>query len=62
MKKVEKYMELLKELKTLGEQIMEEFEWEDDVEIPEGQYDEICCMDEHLDCCMRIMEREGKRK
>ena len=57
MKKVEKYMELLKELKTLGEQIMEEFEWED-TEIPEGQYDEVCCMDEHLDCCMRIMERE----
>ena len=50
-------MELLKELKTLGEQIMEEFEWED-TEIPEGQYDEVCCMDEHLDCCMRIMERE----
>lgn len=57
MKKIEKYMELLKELKTLGEQIMEEFEWED-TEIPEGQYDEVCCMDEHLDCCMRIMERE----
>ena len=57
MKKVEKYMELLKELKALGEQIMEEFEWED-TEIPEGQYDEVCCMDEHLDCCIRIMERE----
>lgn len=57
MKKVEKYMELLKELKTLGEQIMEEFEWED-TEIPEGQYDEVCCMDEHLECCIRIMERE----
>ena len=57
MKKVEKYMELLKELKALGEQIMEEFEWED-TEIPEGQYDEVCCMDEHLECCIRIMERE----
>lgn len=46
---MEKYLELMKELKELGLQLM------DNAEGDENWYDELECMDMHLECGLDLL-------
>jgi hypothetical protein len=52
---VKDYYEKVKELKALGEKIL----YEDDGNIPNGQFDEIDCMDTHLEVCLKMLKAEA---
>lgn len=61
--KIEKYIETVKILKALGKEILnneesEKFDeyWDWDV------FDEIDCMNMHIDCCLSILDENWDRE
>lgn len=53
--KMKKFIELVKKLKDLGDDIVENHE----DELFDGVFDEIDVMSGHCSCCLKILEEEG---
>ena len=53
--KMAKFVSLVKELKALGEDIIEQHE----DELYDGVFDELDVMTTHCGCCLNILEAEG---
>jgi hypothetical protein len=53
--KMKKFVELVKELKDLGDDIIENHE----DELFDGVFDEIDVMSTHCSCCLSILREEG---
>ena len=53
--KMIKYVELVKELKALSEDFVDNYE----EKLTDGLFDEFDIMSGHCDCCLKILKEEG---
>lgn len=57
MKTINDYMAMVKELKALGEMLVN-YQY-DECDEPAGWVGEVECMDVHLECCLSELKRAG---
>ena len=57
MRTIHDYLEMVKELKELGEMLVD-YQY-DECDEPAEWVDEVECMNAHLKCCLRELERAG---